>query len=63
MLIKEHEGFKRIKVKSLISIIEDINLVMEQLNNIPTDDTLDKVKLENHILLLDVREYQEYKQW
>ncbi|ORX53316.1 Rhodanese-like protein [Piromyces finnis] len=61
MLIKENEGFKRIKVKSLISIMEDIHLVIEQLNSYMTKDTINKENFENPILLLDVRGYQEYK--
>eukprot|EP00833_Pecoramyces_ruminatium_P005736 jgi/Orpsp1_1/1179768/evm.model.c7180000070689.1 len=61
MLIKEHEGFKRIKVKSLISIINDINSVTEQLYTHEYDKKKE-IKFENPILILDVRTYQEYKE-
>ncbi|ORX82391.1 hypothetical protein BCR32DRAFT_292705 [Anaeromyces robustus] len=63
MLIKEHEGFKRIKVKSLILIIEDINSMIEQLNNNDEDDITKEINLDNPILLLDVRNSQDYMQY
>ncbi|ORY75173.1 Rhodanese-like protein [Neocallimastix californiae] len=61
MLIKEHEGFKRIKVKSLVSILNDVESMTENLYT-QTSDNEENIKFENPVLLLDVRTYQEYKE-
>jgi len=70
MLIKENEGFKRIKVTSLLSLMKDIAAFKEQLQNKNNEDgdgedlgTLHPQKFENPLLLLDVREYEDYKKW
>ena len=67
MLIKENEGFKRIKVSSLLSLIKDIKTIKEQLENKNKENyqyTLHPTqKFENPLLLLDVREYEDYRKW